>query len=135
MARANYCEFFRFNDQYCDVFEEEPGRYLYAEAEFWNYAGFLTCKEYAPASSGAGYIVGCYGPADTAYLESLEPAPVDIARDIIASEERYTLECMAGDYGYTRQYVVDVYREMIDDGEDPHEAFMYVAGCMMERDL
>jgi len=134
MTRANYCEFFRFNDQYCDVFEEEPGRYLYAEAEFWNYAGFLTCKEYAPTENG-GWIVSSYAGADSAYLASLEPAPADIARAIIASEERYMLECMAGDYGYTRQYVVDAYLEQLDAGEDPHEAFTHVAACMMERDL
>lgn len=135
MARANYCEFFRFNDQYCDVFEEEPGLYLYAVAEAWDGRGdFLTCKEYAPAANG-GWIVSSYSGADAEYLASLEPAPENIARAIIASEERYTLECMAGDYGYTRKYVVDAYREQIEAGEDPHEAFMFVGYCMMERDL
>ena len=90
MARANYCEFFRFDDRYCDVFEEEPGRYLYAEAEFWNYAGMLTCKEYVPAAGG-GWIVSSYSGADTAYLASLEPAPADIAADIIRREYARTL--------------------------------------------
>lgn len=134
MARANYCEFFRFNDQYCDVFEEEPGHYLYVECEPWNWAHLLTCKEYAPAADG-GWIVSSYDGADVEYLKTLEPAPVDIAEKIIASEERYTLECMANSYGYTPQYVIDAYREQIDDGENPHEAFMYIAACMMERDL
>ena len=134
MANTNYCEFFRFNDHYCDVFEEEPGRYLYVEAEPWNWAHLLTCKEYVPSANGE-YIVSAYDGADTAYLQTLEPAPDGIARAIIASEERYTLECMAHEYGYSRQYVADVYLEQINDGEDPHDAFSHVALCMMERDL
>lgn len=134
MTRFNFCEFFRFNDRYCDVFEEEPGRYLYAECEPFNWAHLLTCKEFTPADNG-GYIVGPYCGASAEYLHELEPAPVEIARAIIASEERYTLECMANGYGYTREYVLECYREQVDDGSDTHEAFMYVAGCMMEYDL
>lgn len=134
MARANYCEFFRFNDQYCDVFEEEPGHYLYVEADPWNWAHLLTCKEYAPALGG-GYLVSAYSGADTEYLQALTPAPEDVARDIIASEERYTLECMAPEYGYTRAYILECYHDAIDAGDDPHEAFYYTAACMMEYDL
>ena len=133
MTTANYCEFFRFSGRYCDVFEEDD-HYLYTEAEPWSWAHLMTIKEYAPAADG-GWIVSGYSGADAAYLASLEPAPEDIARAIIASEERYTLECMAGDYGYARQHVVDVYRECIDAGEDPHETFAFVACCMTERDL
>ena len=132
MSRANYCEFFRFDNRYCDVFKEDD-HYLYAEAEPWNMPYYLTCKEFMP--NGDGFIVSCYGPADVEYLNSLEYAPEDIAQKVIASEERYTLECMAPEYGYTRQYVVDIYTECIADGETPHEAFEYCACCMMERDL
>lgn len=149
MAHTHYCEFFRFNDHYCDVFLEDD-HYLYAEMEAYcmRHPFAATCKEYRPAGFGdldiaqfnspfsnEGYIVSSYAGADVEYLQTLEPAPEDIARAIIASEERYTLECMAHSYGYTPQYVVDVYRECIADGDDPHDAFMYVACCMMEYDL
>lgn len=133
MTRANYCEFFRFDHGYCDVFAED-NHYLYAVAEYCDYAGFLTCKEFRPDGRG-GWIVSDYCNADAAYLANLEPAPADTARAIIASEERHTLECMAHEYGYTRQHVIDVCNECIADGDDPHKAFMYVASCMMERDL
>lgn len=39
MARANYCEFFRFDDHYSDVFIEGPDCYLYVCAEYGNYCG------------------------------------------------------------------------------------------------
>ena len=132
MAHANYCEFFRFNCNYCDVFTEDD-HYLYAEAEPHGWAHMLACREYKPAHDG-GWSVSAYDGADTAYLASLEPAPEDIAQAIIASEERYTLECMAVDYGYTRQFIIDCYLECLEDGDTPHEAFLYCAGVTMERD-
>lgn len=145
MTRANYCEFFRFHDGYCDVFVEDD-HLLYAEMEaYYNRHPFVaTCKEYKPAGVDDvysfkydmnGFIVSDYAGADVEYLQTLTPAHETIAREIIASEERYTLECMASDYGYTRQYVVDYYREMIDAGDDPHAVYEYIAACMMEHDL
>ena len=149
MARANYCEFFRFHDHYCDVFIEDD-HYLYAECEtyYMRHPFTCTCKEYRPAGltdldiaefnpavSNNGYVVSCYAGADPEYLSELVPAPVDIAEEIIASEERYALECMANDYGYTKEHVISAYLECVQDGESPHEAFMYVASCMMEHDL
>lgn len=133
MRRSNYCEFFRFNDQYCDVFIEGDA-FLYAEAEPFNWPYLLTCKEYRPAENG-GFIVSDYCGADVQYLEKLEPAPVDIAEEIIASEERYTLECMAPAYGYTRSYILECYKDAIDAGDDPHDAYITTAACMMEYDL
>lgn len=128
----NYCEFFRFNDRHCDVFIEDD-HYLYAEAEPWDFAHNLACKEFRP--NGGGFVVSCYNGASPEYLDSLEYAPEDMAQKIIASEERYTLECMAYSYGYTPDQVVKVYLECLADGETPHEAYEYVACCMMEYDL
>lgn len=74
MSKFNYCEFFRFNDKYCDVFEEE-GHYLYCEAEsFDGRPGCITCKEYTPAANGPGYIVSCYAGAAAVYLQGLKYA-------------------------------------------------------------
>lgn len=134
MARANYCEFFRFNDGSCDVFLEDD-HYLYACAEPYSYTLPFTCKEYKRATHGYGYIVSGYAGADHQYLETLEHAPEAYARAIIASEERYTLETMANNYGYARGYVLDCYREALANYEDAHEAFTYVVLCMMEHDL
>ena len=146
---VSYCSFFRFNEGYNDVFVEDD-HFLYAEGElYFNRAPHnYTVKEYRPAglddldaavfNPGAyntGFVVSAYSGADEKYLETLEPAPIETAKQIIASEERYTLECMAHSYGYTPQQAVDAYLECIDDGEDPHEALMYVACCMMEYDL
>ena len=88
MARANYCGFFRFDAQYCDVFIE-GGHYLYAAAEYGNYNGFLTCNEWHAAENLSGHtewIRHDTSNADAAYLEALEPAPEDIAADIIRRE-------------------------------------------------
>ena len=95
----------------------------------------LDVAVFNPAVIDTGFVVSGYAGADEAYLATLEPAPVEIAKAIIASEERYTLECMAPEYGYTPQQAVDAYRECIECGDDPHEAFTHVAACMMEYDL
>lgn len=132
MARANYCEFFRFHNRYCDVFCEDD-HYLYASAEPFGWPHCLACKEFKPTGNN-GWIVSPYDGADAAYLASLEPAPEDIAQAIIDSEERYTLEYMAVDYGYTQRFIVDRYLERIESGDTPHEAFLYCAGVTMEKD-
>ena len=129
----NKCELFRFNNQYCDVFIDGE-MFLFAECEEWDRYGSYTCKEFKIARDG-GFIVSDYFGAHYFYLEKLEPAPIDIAEEIIASEERYTLECMANEYGYSRDHVVSVYLECLQDGDTYQEAFEYVAACMMEYDL
>lgn len=89
MTRANYCEFFRFDNQYCDVFEEETGHYLYACAEPFGWPYLLQCNEWHATRNLSGqteWIRYDAAGADTAYLESLEPAPVEIAREIIRRE-------------------------------------------------
>lgn len=88
MARANYCEFFRFDNRYCDVFIEDD-HFLYAEAEYGNYAGYLLCREWHAVKNLHGdceLIRHDMANADTAYLETLEPAPADIAAQIIVNE-------------------------------------------------
>jgi len=88
MARANYCEFFRFDDQYCDVFIED-GHYLYAEADPFQWFHFLTVNEWHATRNLHGeteWIRHDAAGADTAYLETLEPAPVDVAQFIIKRE-------------------------------------------------
>lgn len=149
MTRAHYCELFRFNGGYCDVFMEDD-HYLYAACEPYamRHAFACTCKEYKiagfndldiaefnPAACKNGFVVSDYSGADIEYLQGLEYAPADIASAIIASEERYTLECMANSYGYTSAEVVSAYLECVRDGDTPHDAFMHVACCMMEYDL
>ncbi len=94
MTRANYCEFFRFNDRYCDVFEEEPGRYLYVCAEPFNWPYLLECNEWRATRNLSGqteWIRYDATGADTAYLETIEYAPADIAADIIKREYARTL--------------------------------------------
>lgn len=87
---ANYVSFFRYSDQYEDVFHDFDNVYVHACAEYGNYTGFLLCREYRDLGNG------CYLPcehfeADTAYLETLTPAPAEIARDIIVIETRETI--------------------------------------------
>ena len=149
MRQEHYHDLFRFNDHYCDVFIEDD-HFLYVECEpyYMRHPFAFTCKEYRPAGLcdldvavfnpgvyNTGFVVSDYAGADPQYVETLEPAPIETAKQIIASEERHTLECMAHSYGYTPQQAVSVYLECIDDGDDPHDAFTYVAGCMMEYDL
>ena len=108
MARANYCEFFRFDNRYCDVFKED-GYYLYVEAEYGNYNGFLMCNEWHAVETLSGrleWIRYDLSNADAEYLEALEPAPVEVARSIIRREYARTLyyttrdEATAAYYGY-----------------------------------
>ena len=151
MARINTeyhsCELFRFNNGYCDVFIEDD-HYLFAECEcyYMRYPFPCTCKEYKRAklsdrdiaifsNNKNSFIVSDYAGASVEYLQTLEYAPEDIAAEIIASEERYTLECMAHEYGYTRQYIIDCYLKCIADGDNEHNAFIHIACCMMEYDL
>lgn len=82
---ANYVDFFRFNDGYEDVFVEDDG-YLYACADPFGWAHMLCCREVRTAVDLFGN--ECIYPqaingADWQYLETLEPAPDDIARRII----------------------------------------------------
>lgn len=89
MRRSNYCEFFRFDDRYCDVFIEGD-HYLYAVAEYGNYAGYLVCNEWHIVKNLSGkteYIRHDTTNADTDYLQGLEYAPADIAADIIRRED------------------------------------------------
>lgn len=98
MTRANYCEFFRFDDRYCDVFKEDD-HYLYVCAEPFNWPYLLQCNEWHAAENMSGIIEWTRhdtAGADTAYLEKLEPAPVEIAREIIQREYARAL------YYYTR---------------------------------
>ena len=93
MARANYCEFFRFNDRYCDVFKEDD-HYLYVEATPCGWPYMLQCNEWHATRNMSGQTEWTRydaESADTAYLESLEPAPVEIAREIIRREYARTL--------------------------------------------
>lgn len=92
---SNYVDFFRFSDQYEDVFYED-GRYLYACAEPFNRAYYLAVREYSILSNGELIRFDCSG-ADVNYLESLEPAPVEIAKRIIDNETSiiYELETVA----------------------------------------
>lgn len=88
MARANYCEFFRFDDRYCDVFAEDD-HYLYVCAEPHNWPYLLACNEWHAARNSSGQTEWTRhdtSGADAAYLETLEYAPVTIAREIIQRE-------------------------------------------------
>lgn len=92
---SNYVDFFRFSDQYEYVFCED-GRYLYACAEPFNRAYYLAVREYSILSNGELIRFDCSG-ADVNYLESLKPAPVEIAKRIIDNETSiiYELETVA----------------------------------------
>lgn len=86
---ANYCEFFRFDDRFADVFEEEPGRYLYACAEPFGWPYMLACNEWRAAEDMGGRTVWTRCDtvgADAEYLQTLEYAPEEIAADIIRRE-------------------------------------------------
>ena len=88
MTRANYCEFFRFDDQFCDVFIED-NHYLYVEATPYNWPYLLQCNEYHTARNLHGiteFVRYDASGADTEYLQGLEYAPADIAADIIRRE-------------------------------------------------
>ena len=79
----NHVDFFRFNGRYCDVFCED-GHYLYAEAEPTGWAHMVACNEYR--GTMGDWVRGDTDSADVAYLASLERAPEDVARDIVATE-------------------------------------------------
>lgn len=92
MATFNHVEFFRFSGGYEEVFKEDNG-YLYVCAEPWNWAHFLACNHYQPISGKDGeYMREDTSGADIEYLQSLTPAPVEIAREIIAIETRRMLQ-------------------------------------------
>ena len=88
MAHANYCEFFRFDDRYCDVFKEDD-HYLYVEATPYEWPYMLQCNEWHAAANLHGmtkWTRNDAAGAAPAYLATLEPAPVDVARFIIRRE-------------------------------------------------
>lgn len=84
---ANYIDFFRFSDQWEDVFEEEGGRYLYACAEPHGWAYSFCVNEYA-VTEGGDLIRYDGAGADIEYLASLKPAAPEIAARIIKAETR-----------------------------------------------
>lgn len=89
----NSVDFFRFGNKYYDVFiESDTGHYLFAEAEPFNWAHMLTCNEYIYENdniTGKPYMIRYdTTSADTDYLQSLEPAPYDVAAHIIGNEIR-----------------------------------------------
>ena len=113
---TNYVDFFRFNDRYEDVFVEDNHflyHFLYAVAEYGNYNGFLLCNVYRRV--GNDYIREDTTYADAAYLEGLEPAFFDNAREIIEAETRRT-----------------AYYAIEDD--DEREAYIEYATAELERD-
>ena len=84
----NHVDFYRYHDKTEDVFLED-GHLLYASAEPFEWAHRLACVTYYQDSSGAltrGETVG----ADVGYLDSLEPAPDDVARKVIETEWAFT---------------------------------------------
>ena len=91
---ANYCELFRFDDRYSDVFTEAPGRYLYVCAEPFGWPYLLECNEWHEVKGLNGdmeWIRYDAAGADTAYLETLDHAPEGIAAEIIRREYARTL--------------------------------------------
>ena len=93
MARANYWDHFRFDNKWCDVYQEDD-HYLYAQAEYGLYNGFLICNEWHAAKNLHGeteWTRHDTAGADCEYLLTLKPAPEDIARYIVRQEHARTL--------------------------------------------
>ena len=86
--KHNYVDGFRFSDQYEDVFIEDD-HYLYACAEPFNWAHYLTVNSYRKLDNGSFLREDTAG-ADTQYLDTLIKAPVDIAEQIIRMEDART---------------------------------------------
>lgn len=88
----NTVDFFRYGDKYYDVFIEED-HYLYVEAEPWNWAHLVTCIPYKKIKNLSGteeWLMYEYSGASTEYLETLKPAPENIAKWIIGNEIKKT---------------------------------------------
>lgn len=93
----NYVDFFRFNDKYDDVFIND-GDYLYVQAEPFLWGYLLTSRPYITVSNDSGLSHACtlsdgttLLPCETECISvekslKLEPAPIDIAKEIIAME-------------------------------------------------
>lgn len=84
----------------CDVFVEDSGRYLYVENKAFDYNGYYCCHCYQQGTNLDGtkfYLCGEWTAADNEYVMGLEPAPWNIARDLIAEEMRIWAETVSVD--------------------------------------
>lgn len=93
---GNYVDFFRYSDKWEDVFVErnDDGTvvYLYVCAEPHNWAYMLSAREYRPLigyyGERTGWLPCEHTSASANYLQTLEPAPDEIARELIWLETR-----------------------------------------------
>lgn len=90
MYNHNSVDFFRFSDRYEDVFLED-NHYLYACAEPYNQAYYLTVCEYHKLPDNT-WLKYDYSSADAAYLSALKPAPYEDTIAILTIETREQLE-------------------------------------------
>ena len=111
----NTVDFFRFCDHYEDVFIEDD-HYLYACAEPFGWAHMLVCNEYNDLED-SGWMRGDTSGADAEYLMTLEPAPVEIALEVIRIETRRELH-----------YWLEAHEMHVDD-----EEFEYLLDEQMEN--
>ena len=94
---SNYVEFFRFSDGYEDVFCED-NHYLYVCAEPFNWAYMLACNPYEKVTDRDEWLRHDTDGADTEYLQTLKPAPEEIAKEIIRLNDIFYRDYMAVDY-------------------------------------
>lgn len=97
----DFVDFFRFTDNTEDVFLEGENRYLYVCAEPFDRAYMLASNEYRrlcglePGDANPqtwNFVRYDTAGASVEYLQTLTPAPVDVARAVIMCETRRALQ-------------------------------------------